>query len=209
MRRLLRVALRAFQWASMALAVLFLVVYWTPLVPWYTSKLMGPWNDAEGDVLIVLANEMHRDNIIGQVSYWRTVYAARVFQTSKFRTIVFTGGPGGGQQSLAKTMGDFVSCYGVPPNRILLEEQSTSTRENAIFTKRLLEKEPGKKVLLTSDYHMFRAVWAFRAAGVEVETHPIPDILKSANNRSQRWGAFIGLTGETAKIAYYWLKGWI
>ncbi len=191
----------------MAFAVLFLLVYWTPLVPWYSAKLMGPWNDPDGDVLIVLSSEMQRDNIVGPVSYWRTVYAARVFRTGHFRTIVFSGGFGGGQQSLAKTMAEFASCYGVSADRILLEERSTSTYENALYTKQLLQNVPGKKILLTSDYHMFRALHTFRAVGMEVEPRPIPDMLKGANSRSHRWTMFIALGLETAKIVYYKWKG--
>lgn len=208
MRRIFLVTWRLFQRGSVALALLLLVVYWTPLVPWYASKLMGPWNDAEGDILIVLSAEVQPDDVIGPTSYWRTVYAARVLRTGQFHTIVFSGGPGGGSQSMARTMADFVACYVKPP-RVLLEEQSTSTRENALFTARLLEKEPGKKVLLTSDLHTFRAARAFQAAGLQVETRPVPDILKMANLRSQRWTCFLGLSVETAKIVYYWSRGWI
>jgi uncharacterized SAM-binding protein YcdF (DUF218 family) len=208
MRRIWRVAWRLFQWGSVALTLLLLIVYWTPLVPWYAGKLMGPWNDAEGDVLIVLSAEVQQDDVIGPVSYWRTVYAARVLRSGQFRTVVFSGGPGGGSQSMARTMADFVSCYAKPP-RILLEERSTSTRENALFTKRLLENEPGRKVLLTSDLHTFRAVRSFRAVGLQVESRPVPDMLKMASFRSQRWTCFIGLGVETAKIVYYWYRGWI
>ena len=32
----------------MALKVLFTIVTWTPLLPWYAAKLMGPWNDPDG-----------------------------------------------------------------------------------------------------------------------------------------------------------------
>ena len=39
-------------------------------MPWYAAKLMGPWNDPDGDVLIVLSSEMQHDNTIGAVSYW-------------------------------------------------------------------------------------------------------------------------------------------
>ncbi len=108
-----------------------------------------------------------------------------------------------------RALENFLAYAGVPRDNITVENTSTSTRENALACARLLKGIPGPNVLLTSDFHMYRAIRAFRKAGLAVEPRPIPDAGKRAATLYLRWSAFIALTGETAKIAYYRLRGWI
>jgi len=97
----------------------------------------------------------------------------------------------------------------VPAQAIQIETQSRSTRENALYVKALLAGVPGRKVLLTSDYHMFRAHRAFKKAGLEVVPRPYPDAGKRASGWTGRWPAFLDLVRETIKIGYYYAHGWI
>ncbi len=106
-------------------------------------------------------------------------------------------------------MYDFVVAAGVPPAVIRLEEDSTSTRENALFTSRMLADEPGCRTLLTSDFHMYRAYRSFVKAGLEVTPAPLPDARKRAARWHGRWPAFLDLVKESAKILYYFARGWI
>ncbi len=70
-----------------------------------------------------------------------------------------------------------------------------------------LEGAPGVKVLLTSDYHMFRAARTFARAGLKVGEWPVPDALKGGWRR--RWPAFLDELVETTKIGYYFSRAWI
>jgi hypothetical protein len=56
---------------------------------------------------------------------------------------------------------------------------------------------------------MYRAQRAFKKAGLDVLPRPFPDVRKRAQAPLGRWEAFLDLTKETAKIAYYYLRGWI
>jgi uncharacterized SAM-binding protein YcdF (DUF218 family) len=105
-------------------------------------------------------------------------------------------------------MRDFLVSQGVPSDIIVLENRSLHTRQNALYTAPLLTM-PGRKILLTSDYHMFRASRVFAKAGINVEPRPIPDILKRSSRWSGRWPAFLDLSVEACKIVYYWMRGWI
>jgi uncharacterized SAM-binding protein YcdF (DUF218 family) len=200
---------RVFRFLAAAVTLLVLIVHFTPLVPWYAQRLAGSWTEPDGDILIVLANDMQPDDLIGSGSYWRAIYAIRIYHQRHFRAVVISGGPGGGHLSMAQVIGRFLVSSGVPADVIHLEEQSTSTRENAIFTTSMVSSWPGKKVLLTSDSHMFRARRAFAAAGLQVTPCPIPDVLKASNGIIARWPCFWGLALETIKIVYYFLQGWI
>jgi uncharacterized SAM-binding protein YcdF (DUF218 family) len=194
---------------AIAFAFLFLIVTCTPLIPWYTGKLMGRQWESDGDILIVLTADMLPDDMIGPVTYWRAVYAVRTYRAGHFSAVVVCGGPGGGTRSLAAVTAGFLVANGIPREVIHLEERSTSTRENALYAAGMLSGWPGRKVLLTSDAHMFRARRAFRAAGLEVVPCYFPHTLKLYGSPLNRWGLFCGLIQESAKIAYYYARGWI
>jgi uncharacterized SAM-binding protein YcdF (DUF218 family) len=97
----------------------------------------------------------------------------------------------------------------VPGGAIAVETESSSTRENALRTAELLRGETGRSVLLTSDFHMYRAYRCFRRAGLDVVAWPVPDALKRSTRWYRRWTAFVDLSAETAKVGYYWWKGWL
>jgi uncharacterized SAM-binding protein YcdF (DUF218 family) len=90
-----------------------------------------------------------------------------------------------------------------------VETRSRSTRENALFAKPILDGIPGRKILLTSDYHMYRARRVFQKIGLEVAPRPFPEVEERVENLLGRWDAFLELTTETGKISYYYLCGWI
>ncbi|HKY21191.1 MAG TPA: YdcF family protein [Vicinamibacterales bacterium] len=191
-----------------ALGLLLLTVTSTPLVSWWARQLAGPWHDPNGEVLVVLGGSTLETGIMGESSYWRSVYAISAFRQGGFRDIVLSGGGESGRTA-AGSMKDFLICHGIPPQAIHLELHSRSTRENALFTKDVLASLPGRKVLLTSDYHMTRAVRAFRKVDVEILPRPLPDALKRSGSFSTRWGIFVDLTRETGALVYYLVRGWI
>lgn len=69
----------------------------------------------------------------------------------------------------ARVMADYLVGLGLDAARISLEDQSTSTYENLVFSARLLEAAGVKRdvpmVLVTSDFHTLRAGWIASKAG--------------------------------------------
>ena len=104
---------------------------------------------------------------------------------------------------------NFLIADGIPREAFVTERRSTSTRENAIETARLIQDLPGKKVLLTSDFHMYRALRVFRKVGIDVTPMAVPDVLHSTEHWNGRFQAFETMLAESAKIVYYALRGWI
>ena len=91
--------------------------------------------------------------------------------------IVFTGGSGriiydGAPESdLAARLFD---SFGIAKQRIMLEDKSRDTDENARFTRDLVQPKPGERwLIVTSAHHMPRSVGVFRAAGFPVEAFPV------------------------------------
>ncbi len=90
--------------------------------------------------------------------------------------VVFTGGDGSMLRvsvSAAGAVGRFLVQMGIAPERIVLEGESRTTFENAVFVKRLVDPKPGETwLLVTSAFHMPRAMGTFRKAGFEVVSWP-------------------------------------
>lgn len=64
--------------------------------------------------------------------------------------------------------------WGVPGEDIILENSSRNTYENAVNTAEILKKRfPGKPcILITSAFHLRRAVGCFNKAGIQLDTFP-------------------------------------
>ena len=88
--------------------------------------------------------------------------------------------PSGGQGpdevvSEAQSMGEYLKGKGVEPERIVLEDRSTTTRENMAFSREVIEGHAGcpaseKRVAFsTTNYHVFRGYVCAHQAGMAVE----------------------------------------
>ena len=194
-----------------ALAALGLLLCTVTLIPGlllaWTHVLSGPYRDPAGDVLIVLGADQLDNHLIGVTSYWRATYAALVWRGGRFHRMLICGGPP--QAPVSQLMKDFVVAEGVPAAAVETETASDSTRENALAAARILKDAPGVKVLLSSDYHMYRASRVFAKAGLKVTPAYFPDAGKRLLHWRDRWAVFLDLCQETAKIAWYRLHGWI
>jgi uncharacterized SAM-binding protein YcdF (DUF218 family) len=203
MRTFLRRLARGVVACLAATGLLVVLVTFTPLVAWYARALSGRWLDGGGEVLIALGGGALDSTTLDTGSYWRAIYARLAWERGGFRQIVVAG------RGVAPLMRDFLITHGVPAEVIRVEDASASTRENALYVARMLAGVPGRKVLVTSDYHMFRARRAFEKAGLHVVPDPFPDARKGYNHWQNRWGIFLNLCAETVKIGYYRMKGWI
>ena len=68
----------------------------------------------------------------------------------------------------------FAASMGLDPSRVILERDSRNTWENALYSKRMIQpRETERWVLVTSAWHMPRAVGCFRAAGWNVIPYPV------------------------------------
>jgi uncharacterized SAM-binding protein YcdF (DUF218 family) len=69
---------------------------------------------------------------------------------------------------------DVLAGLGIARDRIVIEDRSSTTFENATFTAALLKPQPGQRwILVTSASHMPRAMATFRTAGFDVVAYPV------------------------------------
>ncbi|HUG61217.1 MAG TPA: YdcF family protein [Methylomirabilota bacterium] len=83
--------------------------------------------------------------------------------------LVFTGGHMNlleGEEPEAALAARVFETFGIPPERLTLETASRNTRENAVNTYEIVKPQAGETwLLVTSAFHMPRAMGVFRAAG--------------------------------------------
>jgi uncharacterized SAM-binding protein YcdF (DUF218 family) len=102
-----------------------------------------------------------------------TLRLARALPDAK---VVFTGGRGSlfSTDGIAGPVRQFFIDAGIAADRIVTENNSRNTYENAIFTKALLKpSQQDRWLLVTSAYHMPRSIGVFRKVGFDVVPYPV------------------------------------
>ncbi|GAB2755912.1 YdcF family protein [Amycolatopsis magusensis] len=94
--------------------------------------------------------------------------------------IVVSGGQGPGEDKTeAAAMREYLVRHGIPADRVLLEEQATTTEENLRFGVEVLGKRPARKevVVVTNNYHVFRTAVTARRLRLPVHVLGAPTAL--------------------------------
>ncbi len=88
--------------------------------------------------------------------------------------IIVSGGQGSNEPaSEASVMKDYLVNRGIDENRIIMEDKSTNTSENLQFSKALLDTENSSVGIVTSEFHIFRALAIAKKCGYS-DTYGIP-----------------------------------
>ncbi|MCL2285600.1 MAG: YdcF family protein [Firmicutes bacterium] len=123
------------------------------------------------DVVIVLGAGV-RGEVVTRPLARRLDAAFDYWQRNPNAYIITTGGLGNRAViTEAEAMARYLVRRGIPRERILLEEHSTSTYENLKFAKEILDghfPDGFSAVLVTNDFHIFRAVQTACSVGLEV-----------------------------------------
>lgn len=171
---------------AMILVTLNLIFYFlcTNLV---AERMMGhlesrfdPPQDPEGDVIVMLGGGAMSDapDVDGIGSLCASP-ANRLLTTVRLHKmlgvpIILSGGQVYSDTGAeARIAGRVLESLGVSPDKIITETESINTTQNAEFTEEILRKHGFERpILVTSAFHMRRAVLAFEQQGVEVIPYP-------------------------------------
>jgi uncharacterized SAM-binding protein YcdF (DUF218 family) len=122
--------------------------------------------------------------------------------------LLFTGGSGfvfAGDLREAEVIRKVLDGIGFDPSRITFERESRNTYENAVFSRLLVDPQPGETwLLITSAAHVPRSVGIFRRAGWPVLPYPVdyrsthvltwsPDLLSGLDALNESLREWIGL----------------
>lgn len=156
----------------------------------------APPSDLVGDVIVVLGGGATEDtpdidgegNLYGSAAN-RLLAAARLYQKTGL-PILFSGGKvfadTGNEAEIAKRQ---LIGLKVPADRVLVENRSLNTAQNADFTGELLKiNHMTKPILVTSAFHMRRSVMDFRRAGISVVPYPVDyKVSRRASYSLNKW----------------------
>lgn len=123
------------------------------------------------DYMVVLGAKVREDG--PSVSLWDRIYAARDYmELHPDVTAVVSGGQGADEcMSEAQSMYEELVKLGIDPQRIWMEDKSTSTNENMQFSLNLIEEKTGSRpvkiAVLSSEYHLLRAGLLTRRMGLQ------------------------------------------
>ena len=82
--------------------------------------------------------------------------------------LIMSGGQGPGEDiPESEAMAAYAVDQGVDDKRIITEQKSVSTEENLMFSKELIDKENAKIVIVTTAYHVFRALILAKQQGIK------------------------------------------
>ena len=118
----------------------------------------------------------------------RLFHALKLFKVGKAPLLIASGGNRPGLISEAQVMARLLSELGVPRDAILVETGSRNTYQNAVNTQAILEAQGIDRVLLvTSAFHMRRAVAVFRALEIDVLPAPTDYEVVGMEHRILNW----------------------
>ena len=95
--------------------------------------------------------------------------------------VIVTGGQGQ-NEVLAEGVGmaGYLSDAGIENSRILIEDKATNTYENLVFSAEYLDEAKDTVVLVTNNFHVFRAVKIASLTSVTVTFSPVNETVTLA-----------------------------
>ena len=103
----------------------------------------------------------------------RIIQAVELYKQGRIKKIMITGASGNlvyADLSESQLLKEFLEMIEIPDSVILVEPEARNTYENALFCKRILEREGSTQsvLLITSSLHMRRSMACFRKQGLNV-----------------------------------------
>jgi len=109
-------------------------------------------NPRKADVIIVLAGDKGT----------RTEKGVELYQEGYAPYLIMSGGEIYHGLIIGDLMKEHATELGVPPEAVISEPEASSTYENAVFTRNILEEQGFKTALVvSSNYHMRRVKYVF------------------------------------------------
>jgi uncharacterized SAM-binding protein YcdF (DUF218 family) len=188
----LRRRTRAGALACLAVACLI----WAGTTDVFSDAVMRPLENAyqapakpQGDVIVMLCagfrgagNPYSASERLSTGTLERAAVAYKLQKDTGLPLLISGGAPFSAQPE-SEAAAAYLTELGVKPEKIVTEADSRDTEENARYTIKLCREKGYKKIiLLTSAYHLPRAVFLFRALGAQ-ELTPFPAARRTGGRR--------------------------
>ncbi|MBT3410804.1 MAG: YdcF family protein, partial [Halieaceae bacterium] len=176
----------------------------------------------KADAIVVLGGATRGD------TYWssmadlnaaadRLTHAVSLYKAKKAPLVLLSGGSTTGSRPEAEQLRDYMVLMGLPDRALLMERQSLDTQQNARYSALILQGRDVRRILLvTSAYHMSRAVPLFERQGFEVIPAPTdyqrlvgkPAVPRWLPTADDLWRSTAAIK-EYVGFLYYRAQGWL
>ena len=156
------------------LIVAYLLVVATPIVPVFTSRWIrvDPLPADTLDAVVVLSAGLMSDSSLSSTAADRLLSGLELMRAGRGRQLITTRHvvpTGVGELTSDTDQARLISLASIPSVRWTVVDSATTTREEALFTARLLIPRGEKRVIVvTSPLHTRRACATFEAVGFSV-----------------------------------------
>ncbi len=152
------------------------------------------------DYLIILGARV-KGSIPSLSLQYRIDKAAEYLTANKHTLAIVSGGKGPGEDiSEAKAMQQGLIAQGIEEARIMMEDKSTTTYENIVFSKELIPDTAASGLIVSNDFHIYRAVEIARKEGLNMKGMPA---------KTPKVSLLKSYTREYLAITKYYLTEWI
>ncbi len=174
------------------------------LLAFYVAKNAEHDNKKQADVILVLGSKINRDQVINPCLVARVEHAVELYKANYAPKLLVSGGVDKEDNANeAQEMKKIAMFLGVPEKDILLESESTSTYENMLFSKKILNEEHMNSIIIvTEPFHLPRSLLAAKKAGLNAVGSPATKSICWANNKYLT----LYFAKEPLAIMYYKLK---
>lgn len=188
------------------------------LLAWETPPVPLAALPAHADAAVLLTGITQVDKSPHDRAYLgngadRLTNALWLYRARRVRRIIVSGGSGAVLQKAhteASDLATLLRLAGVPNSAIIVEDSSRNTRENALYTKRMLARYPGidTLILITSAFHERRAMGCFRKAGLQPIAFPAG--FRSTDRQATPYLLVPSATAlENASLLIHEMTGWL
>ena len=139
------------------------------IINMYMAKDINSTNSM--DTMIVLGAKVNKYGVSKTLKQ-RLDKAIEYYNENKHINIIVSGGQGKDEvMTEARAMENYLVKNGVNKDNIILENKATTTLENIMISKEIMEdlNLENKALIVTSDYHLFRGRFIASILGVENE----------------------------------------
>lgn len=211
LRRLYRSARRRIVQTAAGVLSTYLLLFHTPFVWVVAEPLRVVEPPRPADAIVVFAGGVGESGKAGGGYQERVKQAVDLFHEGRATRLIFSSGFMFAFRE-AEIMRDLAVVNGVPASGITLETKAGNTYENVVYVREILDREGWRQILLVSSpYHMRRALLTWRKVAPEITVVPTP--VPASQFYAQDRGATVeqirGILQEYAAIVVYWWRGWI
>jgi uncharacterized SAM-binding protein YcdF (DUF218 family) len=165
----------------------------------------------QADVIVVFAGGVGESGKAGGGYQERVKRAVELYRQGKASRMIFSSGYVFAFRE-AEVMSELAVAQGVPASAIILETKAANTYKNVAFVKEILRREQWRSILLVSSpYHMRRALLTWRKVAPEITVvpSPVPKSQFYAHDLGASLEQIRGILHEYLAIVAYWWHGWI